>query len=192
MKSKKRITSTGEIFTPPKLVDEIVDKLPDDLFTNPNKTFLDPAAGDSEFLRGIIRRFRKDSAYKTRDFWHTFDNQLYGTELMWDNVCDSVYFILTTKSCDEDKNKSSREENPVIQDGFNQPIPDDASPDEINGLFTQTRIYKLDKDDLLHVRKIDNHFVEYMYESEQQWIKVEHIVRANALTEWDFENWKPL
>lgn len=34
--------SSDEVFTPPKLVNEILDLLPQELFKNRNTTFLDP------------------------------------------------------------------------------------------------------------------------------------------------------
>jgi len=41
-----RVKATGEIFTPTPLVQEILDKIPVEVFADPFKTFLDPSCGD--------------------------------------------------------------------------------------------------------------------------------------------------
>lgn len=81
-RTKERIKQTGEVFTPLELVDEILDKLPPECW-NKNKTFLDPSAGDGNFLVQVIKRKLKHN--------HTAKQALqttYGVELMPDNVAD--------------------------------------------------------------------------------------------------------
>lgn len=54
-----RIRSTGEVFTPTELCIEIIDKLEEQdpsLFSDPDKTFLDPSCGDGQILGEIIIR----------------------------------------------------------------------------------------------------------------------------------------
>jgi len=80
-RTQDRIDKTGEIFTPIKLVNEILDKLPKELFENPDKTFCDPAAGDGNFLEQILLRKLLHSNDKTRCL-----KSIYGVELMNDNV----------------------------------------------------------------------------------------------------------
>jgi len=48
--------SNDEVFTPPKLANEILDLLPEEVWSNPNLTFLDPAVKTGIFLREITRR----------------------------------------------------------------------------------------------------------------------------------------
>ena len=48
--------SSDEVFTPPKLVNEILDMLPQELFKNPETTFLDPVTKSGVFLREIAKR----------------------------------------------------------------------------------------------------------------------------------------
>ena len=79
-KRKARVKQSAEIFTPPKLVNEMLDKLPKEVWDG-SKTFLDPAAGNGEFLifvflRKIQRGHTPLSALKT----------IYGVELLNDNV----------------------------------------------------------------------------------------------------------
>lgn len=70
----------GEIFTPPMLVNEILDKFPDEIWEE-NKTFCDPAAGNGNILIEVFKRKIALGhpylvALKT----------IYGVELMPDNV----------------------------------------------------------------------------------------------------------
>ena len=52
-RSKDRIRQTGEVFTPLALVDEILSKLPEEVWL-PTKTFLEPSCGDGNFLVRIV------------------------------------------------------------------------------------------------------------------------------------------
>ncbi|MBQ7577278.1 MAG: hypothetical protein IJT21_03305, partial [Synergistaceae bacterium] len=48
--------SSDEVFTPPKIVNDMLDMLPKNLFTSPDTKFLDPASKSGVFLREIARR----------------------------------------------------------------------------------------------------------------------------------------
>ena len=48
--------SNDEVFTPPQLVNEMLDLLPKELFSNPNTRFLDPFTKSGVFLREIVKR----------------------------------------------------------------------------------------------------------------------------------------
>lgn len=50
------IDQRGEVFTPILLVNEILDKLPKELFTNKTKTYLDNSCGNGNFLIEILNR----------------------------------------------------------------------------------------------------------------------------------------
>lgn len=80
-RDQTRIKSTGEVFTPTPLVQEILGQLDPNLFKDPDKTFLDPSCGDGQFLgEVIIRKIEAGS---------TFEQALattYGVDLMADNV----------------------------------------------------------------------------------------------------------
>ena len=52
----KADSSKGEVFTPIGLVCKILDKIPDEVWRNPNATFLDPCLGKGTFLLEIVRR----------------------------------------------------------------------------------------------------------------------------------------
>ena len=89
-RTRERIKQTGEIFTPLPLVDEILDKLPPELFKDPTKTFIDPACGDGNFLVRVV-------AYKIANGL-TAEQALsttYGIDLMEDNVSHARGRVLT-------------------------------------------------------------------------------------------------
>lgn len=48
--------SNDEVFTPPTLANQVLDMLPQELFSNPNATFLDPFTKSGVFLREIVKR----------------------------------------------------------------------------------------------------------------------------------------
>jgi len=76
-----RIKVTNEVFTPTELVQEVLDRLPQELFTDPTKTFCDPSCGDGQFLSEVLIRKIENGI----DF-ETALSTIYGVELMEDNV----------------------------------------------------------------------------------------------------------
>ena len=80
-RDKLRIQANGEIFTPTKLVQEILDNLPADNFTDPTKTFCDPSCGDGQFLSEVLIRKLENGI----DF-ATALSTIYGVDIMLDNV----------------------------------------------------------------------------------------------------------
>ena len=48
--------SNDEVFTPPTLANQVLDMLPQELFCNPDTTFLDPVSKSGVFLREIVKR----------------------------------------------------------------------------------------------------------------------------------------
>ena len=51
--------SSDEVFTPPDVANAMLDLLPQELFADPNTTFLDPACKSGIFLREIAKRLLK-------------------------------------------------------------------------------------------------------------------------------------
>ena len=80
-REKTRVKATGEVFTPTPLVEEILDKMDPELFTDPEKTFLDPSCGDGQFLASVLYRKLENGI----DF-ETALSTIYGVDLMQDNV----------------------------------------------------------------------------------------------------------
>ena len=80
-REKSRVKATGEVFTPSPLAKEILDKLPESLFTDPSKTFLDPSCGDGQILGEVlIRKIENGSTFEQAL------STIYGVDLMQDNV----------------------------------------------------------------------------------------------------------
>ncbi len=74
--------SNDEVFTPPKVVNDMLDLLPTELWSNPDATFLDPVCKSGVFLREIAKRLITGLENKIPDkqkrINHIFENQLYG------------------------------------------------------------------------------------------------------------------
>lgn len=77
--------SSDEVFTPPPLVNRILDLLPEDLWSDRKATFLDPACKSGIFLREIAKRLDKGLEKEIPDrqerMNHIFQNQLYGVAI---------------------------------------------------------------------------------------------------------------
>jgi len=80
-RDQNRVRATGEVFTPTPLVNNILNDLPKELFTDTTKTFLDPACGDGQFLsEALIRKLENGIDFETAL------STIYGVDLMPDNV----------------------------------------------------------------------------------------------------------
>lgn len=77
--------SNDEVFTPPKLVNEILDLLPQEIWSDKNATFLDPVSKSGVFLREIAKRLmiglEKAIPDKQKRINHIFKNQLFGVAI---------------------------------------------------------------------------------------------------------------
>lgn len=74
--------SNDEVFTPPEVVNQMLDMLPQELFSNPDTKFLDPACKTGVFLREIAKRLiiglEKQYPDLQERLDHIFHKQLYG------------------------------------------------------------------------------------------------------------------
>jgi site-specific DNA-methyltransferase (adenine-specific) len=74
--------SNDEVFTPPEIVNKMLDILPQKLFSDKSVTFLDPAAKNGVFLREIAKRLLIGLETEFPDLQeridHIFHSQLYG------------------------------------------------------------------------------------------------------------------
>jgi len=107
-----RIKEYGEVFTPPELVNEILDKLPEEVWEE-NKTFCDPSAGTGNFLIEIYKR-------KVEKYGHDPIKALstiYGVELMEDNVivCQARLMKLARQYLGEEKYNKKQIRNKVLR-----------------------------------------------------------------------------
>lgn len=93
VKSRERVKAYGEVFTPARMVNQMLDLVAPELESGPgfvDKTFFEPAAGDGNFLIAILRR--KLAAIEARfpsTEWRTESlfavASIYGVELLPDN-----------------------------------------------------------------------------------------------------------
>ncbi|KQX72389.1 hypothetical protein [Aeromicrobium sp. Root472D3] len=93
VKSRNRVRVYGEVFTPRHMVDQMLDLVRNELEVGPDfvdKTFLEPAAGDGNFLVAILhRKLRALAAHYPQEAWPTESlfalASIYGIELLEDN-----------------------------------------------------------------------------------------------------------
>lgn len=89
----------GEVFTPMKLVSEMVDKLPNSVFTDEKLKWCDPANGMGNFPICIYFRLMEGLKEKIKDKHkrkkHILENMLYMSELNKKNVyiCKQIFDI---------------------------------------------------------------------------------------------------
>ena len=74
--------SNDEVFTPPSIANQMLDLLPQELFEDPNTTFLDPCCKSGVFLREIARRLIVGLENKIPNLQDRLDNifhkQIFG------------------------------------------------------------------------------------------------------------------
>ncbi len=94
IKSKKRVAEHGEVFTPPWLVEAMLDLVKEET-ERIDSRFLEPACGSGNFLVAILRR--KLAAVEIKYGKSKFERQhyallalmcLYGIELLEDNIAE--------------------------------------------------------------------------------------------------------
>ena len=87
---RKGKNGTKEFFTPYSIVKKMCDKIPDEDWENPSKTFLEPCCGHGNFIIGILYRRIVEHGID----WRTALETLYGVELMQDNVDEAKERII--------------------------------------------------------------------------------------------------
>ncbi|MCI7555616.1 MAG: Eco57I restriction-modification methylase domain-containing protein [Bacteroidales bacterium] len=77
--------SNDEVFTPPSLANQVLNMLPQELFCDPNTTFLDPFCKSGVFLREIVKRLDRGLMTLIPDrqkrIDHIMHHQVYGIAL---------------------------------------------------------------------------------------------------------------
>ena len=102
VKSRHRVKTYGEVFTPRHMVDRMLDLVREELETGPDfvdKTFLEPAAGDGNFLVAILhRKLRAIEKRYPLEEWPEESlfalASIYGIELLEDNHRDAKEAML--------------------------------------------------------------------------------------------------
>lgn len=99
--------SSDEVFTPPELVDKMLDLFPEDIWSNPDLKWLDPACKTGIFLRQIAKRLMvglrdayPDEAERRE---HIFHDMLYGIALTDLTALMSRRSLYTSKNANGEK-----------------------------------------------------------------------------------------
>ena len=127
---KNRRKVTQEFFTPYSIIKRMCDKIPDEDWADPEKTFLEPCMGDGNIVCYIIWNRIQHGID-----WKTALKTLGGVELMYDNVKETkerVIDLLTKLGIDFDEYIARKimKENLACSDFFKwdfehwKPIPE--------------------------------------------------------------------
>ncbi len=99
--------SSDEVFTPPELVDKILDLLPDEVWQDSSLRWLDPACKTGIFLRQIAKRLmvglRDEFPDEEKRREHIFHNMLYGIALTVLTALMSRRSLYTSKNANGEK-----------------------------------------------------------------------------------------
>ena len=74
--------SNDEVFTPPSLVNDILDLLPAELWSDPSAKFLDPVSKSGVFLREMAKRLMKGLELQMPDKQKRI-NHIFGQQAVW-------------------------------------------------------------------------------------------------------------
>ena len=84
IKSKQRVKDFAEVFTPKHIVKDMCDLVPEEMWTNVETTFLEPACGTGNFLVEILER--KFKLCKDWEDGLRALKSIYGIDIQQDNV----------------------------------------------------------------------------------------------------------
>ena len=115
---RKTGKKTNEFFTPYSIVKRMCDKIPDEDWADPTKTFLESSFGNGQFVVYIVWNRIQHGID-----WQTALKTLYGVELQFDNVLechDRVIDLLTKLGIEFDERTARKimEKNLVCADFF--------------------------------------------------------------------------
>ena len=109
IKSAKRQKELGEVFTPTKLVLQILQKLPKEMWKE-GKTFIDPSCGNGQFLAAVLI-IKRELGHKNPL------ETIFGVDIMKDNVEICRNRLLNIVG-DTEKNREIVIKNIVCHDGL--------------------------------------------------------------------------
>jgi hypothetical protein len=117
--TKQDINKYGEVFTPLSLVNEMLDKLPKEVWSNPNLKWLDPANGIGNFpvivvsnLMEGLKEWQPDLELRLK---HILENMIYVCELQSKNMI--IYLQLFNP---ENKYKLNYHIGSFLDEGFSK------------------------------------------------------------------------
>lgn len=89
------VKTMGEVMTPIELVEEMLDTLPYEVWTNPNLKWLDPCNGVGTFISVVVKRLMKGlegfQPVAELRYKHIMENMIYSCELQEKNVFLYMY-----------------------------------------------------------------------------------------------------
>ena len=88
--------SNDEVFTPPELANKMLDLLPQELFSSPKTTFLDPFTKSGVFLREIVKRLDRGLADQIPDRQQRIDHILH--HQVFGIACTELTSLLARRS----------------------------------------------------------------------------------------------
>ena len=134
-----RVKSTGEVFTPTPTVQRILKTIPQGLFKDATKTFLDNSCGDGQFLGEVlIRKMENGSTFEQSL------NTIYGVDMMQDNIDECRKRLL----CGREDLRHIVEQNIVCADAlryhyrfdgshpYDDEVKEQEAEDRFNTLFS--------------------------------------------------------
>lgn len=93
--SATEVKTMGEVMTPISLVEEMLDTLPYEVWTNPNLKWLDPCNGVGTFFSVVIERLMKGlESFEPNEklrYKHIVENMIYACELQAKNLFLYLY-----------------------------------------------------------------------------------------------------
>ena len=97
-----KVKKYGEVFTPVKLVNEMLDTLPNEVWSNPNLKWLDPATGRNavfpiEIYKRLMIGLENWEPNKFKRYDHIWNNMIYMVEIQEDAVDESIELIKKLK-----------------------------------------------------------------------------------------------
>lgn len=90
IRDQSRVDDTGEVFTPEEIVNQMLDMVKVEDWSNPEITMLEPSCGDGNFVVKMIERFMNGLVDIIPDdeerFKHIVENQVFAIDIMPDNI----------------------------------------------------------------------------------------------------------
>ena len=112
IKSKKRVKDYGEVFTPKFIVDEMIALIPDEVWSDPTKTVLEPACGTGNFVIEIIKKKISCGSTPLQAIETTF-----AVDICEDNIKETRQKVLT-EIYDKINNKEFRQAIYIIHNNI--------------------------------------------------------------------------
>lgn len=88
--TKEKVKENDEVFTPPFLIEKMLDKLDPSVWSDPNKTWLDPSAGIGNFSVIILKRLmiglENEIPNEEERKKHILENMLFHVEMNPESV----------------------------------------------------------------------------------------------------------